>query len=171
MKKITAILIGLALIFTMSACGTEGGQTSGIGEGDLFTFSTETFQGEAFTSDNVKDAKLVMINLWEPWCGPCVEEMPDLEKIYEEYKDQGLVILGAFFETGQDEDVASILEEAGITYPILRASSEFAGFNTGYVPTTVFLTGEGKLVSSEPYIGSRPYEEWEQIVKELMEGL
>ena len=110
-----------------------------------------------------------MINMWEPWCGPCVGEMPDLEKIYEEFKDQGLVILGVFAETGMDEDAAQILEECGITYPILRSTSEFDGFQTGYVPTTVFLTGEGKLMSEYPVIGAQSFDAWHSAVKGLLE--
>ena len=66
------------------------------------------------------DAKVVMINLWEPWCGPCVNEMPGLEKLYEQYKDKGLVILGVFSSQDMDEDARKVIEDAGITYPILK---------------------------------------------------
>lgn len=183
MKKITAAILCILMIMMFTACGagSDSGQDTGSGgessagypqyeeQDELFTFATETFEGEPFTSEDVKDAKLVMINLWEPWCGPCVDEMPDLEKIYEEYKDDGLVILGVFSDTTMDEDAAKILEEAGITYPILRASEEFAGFQTGYVPTTVFLTGEGKLTSQYPVIGSQSYDSWSSAVKGLLE--
>ncbi len=187
MRKFFALLICLTLIFTLTATMTGCGQNEEITDtdpteepvvevpdesedsGEVFTFSTEDFEGNAFTSDDLKDAKLVMINMWEPWCGPCVGEMPDLEKIYEEFKDQGLVILGVFAETGMDEDAAQILEECGITYPILRSTSEFDGFQTGYVPTTVFLTGEGKLMSEYPVIGAQSFDAWHSAVKGLLE--
>ena len=138
---------------------------------NVFTFSTETFTGDPFSSDDVKDAKLVMINFWEPWCGPCVGEMPDLERVYEEHKDEGFVILGVFSDTTMDDDAAKILEDAGITYPILRYTSEFDGFQTGYVPTTVFMTGEGKLLANDPVIGSQSYDTWNTAVKGILEGL
>ena len=179
MKKIASAMLCILMIIMFAACGSDSGSGSGGNggagypeyeeQGELFTFSTETFEGEPFTSEDVKDAKLVMINLWEPWCGPCVGEMPDLEKIYEEYKDDGLVILGVFSDTTMDDDAAKILEEAGITYPVLRASEEFAGFQIGYVPTTVFLTGEGKLMSQYPVIGSQSYDSWSSAVKGLLE--
>ena len=181
MKKILAIILCLMLVFTFAACGgsqneeaaPEGGSDSTPAEtgGDLFTFSTETFEGEPFCSEDVKDAKLVMINLWEPWCGPCVGEMPDLEKVYEEFKDEGFVILGVFTDFTQDETTSEILEEAGITYPILRATKEFEGFQTSYVPTSVFLTGEGKLISTEPVIGAQSYDAWKSTVESLLEGM
>ena len=171
LKEILAVALIVAMCFAFAACGSkdEGGPVDN--GGDTFSFATEDFEGNAFTSNDVKDAKLVMINLWEPWCGPCVGEMPDLERIYEENKDKGFVILGVFSETSQDEEAAQILADSGITYPILRYSNEFDGFQTGYVPTTVFLTGEGKLLSEEPLIGSRSYEDWTTIVQGLLEDL
>lgn len=185
MKKILVLIFCIVLAFGLMACGDQGDVNDEAQEpsaeeeantdaaepsGDLFTFSTETFEGEAFSSEDVKDAKLVMVNLWEPWCGPCVGEMPDLEKVYEEFKDDGFVILGVFTDTTMDEDAAQILKDAGITYPILRATNEFAVFQTNYVPTTVFLTGEGKRISDEPIIGAQSYETWHSAVKGLLEG-
>ena len=178
MKKILILLICLALALGMAACGGSG-SGSGSGDsgnsaepqesGDLFTFATETFEGEAFTSEDVKDAKLVIINLWEPWCGPCVGEMPDLAKIYEEHKDEGLVILGVFSETTMDEDAAEVISEAGVTYPILRHSADFDVFQTGYVPTTVFMTGEGRILSPDPIIGSQSFDTWNTAVISFLE--
>ena len=136
--------------------------------GDMFTFATETFEGEAFTSEDIKDAKLVMINFWEPWCNPCVNEMPDLEQVYEEYKDQGFLILGAFSDTSQDGEVKSLLDEFGTSYPILRYCLEFDSFQTGYVPTTVFMTGEGKVLTSDPIVGSQTYDQWKATVEEML---
>ena len=97
--------------------------------------------------------------------------MPDLESIYEEFKDDGFVLLGVFSETAQDEEAAQILEENGITYPILRFCDAFAGFQTGYVPTTVFMTGEGKLLMKDPVIGAQSFETWHSAIKGMMEGL
>ena len=183
MKKLLLLLLCLIIILSFSACGGSGdavpaysGSESEAGDdaapsGEYFTFVTETFGGEAFTSDDVKDAKVVMINMWEPWCGPCVGEMPDLEKLYQTYKDQGFVILGVFSDTTADDDATKVLEDTGVTYPILRMSKEFAGFQTGYVPTTVFLTGEGALLHEDPVIGAHTYEEWDRIVSGLLEAL
>lgn len=183
MKKLLLLLLCLTIILSFSACGGSGdavpadsGSESEAGDdaapsGEYFTFATETFGGEAFTSDDLKDAKVVMINMWEPWCGPCVGEMPDLEKLYQKYKDQGFVILGVFSDTTADDDATKVLEDTGVTYPILRMSKEFAGFQTGYVPTTVFLTGEGALLHEDPVIGAHTYEEWDRMVSGLLEAL
>ena len=62
---------------------------------------------------------------------------------------------------------ASVLDEAGIGYPVLRYTEAFDVFQTGYVPTTVFLDASGKQIG-ETVVGARSYEQWEEIVKELL---
>ena len=61
----------------------------------------------------------------------------------------------------------AVLQNAGVSYPALRYVPAFDQYQTGYVPTTVFLDSAGNLIG-EPVIGSRSYEQWEQIVKELL---
>lgn len=180
MKKTLLIILCLLLVFTFAACGgtsdesavpsgAEDGTENQAVEGDVFTFETETIGDEPFTSEDLKDAKLVIVNLWEPWCGPCVGEMPAIQQIYDEYKDKGVMVLGVFATLDQTEDALKIIDENGITYPILKMSREFTALQTQYVPTTVFMTGEGKLLSSEPVIGAQSYEDWKAMVKTYLE--
>ena len=99
--------------------------------------------------------------MWEPWCGPCVREMPDLQKLYDNYRSKGLMVVGVY---STEENAKSTVESKGITYPIIRKSSEFNAFDTGYVPTTIIVDGNGNILTSEPIIGSRSYNDWESIV-------
>jgi thiol-disulfide isomerase/thioredoxin len=55
-------------------------------------FTLTDMQGKAWTLQDLH-GKVVLVNFWATWCPPCRKEMPDLEKLYEEFKDQGLVIL------------------------------------------------------------------------------
>ena len=177
MKKTLAIILCMLLAFTFVSCGASGGNVPSGADGsddpmeggEIFTFETETIGGAAFTSDDIKDAKLVIVNLWEPWCGPCVGEMPALEQLYEVYKDKGLLILGVFSTMDQIEDAGEIIDEIGITYPILKMSEEFAALQTQYVPTTVFLSGEGEILSDEPVIGAQSYDNWVSMVESYLE--
>ena len=64
--------------------------------------------------------KAVLVNLWATWCPPCRAEMPTIEKVYQEYQDQGLIVLGVN-TTDQDDPtaIAPFVKQYGITFPIL----------------------------------------------------
>ncbi|MBQ9156948.1 MAG: TlpA family protein disulfide reductase [Eubacterium sp.] len=139
------------------------------GEEGTLAFATEDMEGNEVTSEDYQDAKLILVNYWEPWCGPCVSEMPDLEKLYEKYKDQGFLVLGVFSSRDMDEDARSILADSGTSYPILRANRQFMTFMTGYYPTSFFTDGSGRVLSKEPIIGAQAYDDWEKLILEYLE--
>lgn len=130
-------------------------------------FKTVDCAGNTADETLLAGHRLVILNFWEPWCPPCVREMPELEKLYEAYKDRGLLILGVYSEEGMEDKVDEILADAGTSYPILRSCKDFDIFATGYVPTTVFLDGEGNALS-ELLVGSRDYAGWEELVLSVL---
>lgn len=132
------------------------------------TFNTVDADGNPIDDSIMNDSKVVMVNFWEPWCGPCVGEMPDLQKLYENYKDQGLLIIGAYSTTDMDEDVAKILSDCKTTYPIIVSDASMYQFMTEYVPTTIFVDSNGYLLTNEPIIGSNSYDKWSSIVEKYL---
>ena len=146
---------------------TEGNAVTGI------SFSTKGRDGNTYDQSILSGCKVTMINFFEPWCGPCVSEMPDLEKLYETYKDQGFQILGVYSTLDMEEDLEQTLSSSGITYPILQMCDAFYPYVSEYVPTTVFLDENGNLLmipgGETQKIGSSSYEDWEKIVKSLLE--
>ena len=141
------------------------------GSASQFSFAAYDLDGNLVSFNDLAGAKLIMINFWEPWCQPCVEEMPDLELLYEDYRDAGLMILGVFSTEGMDDDVRAVLKEAGTTYPIVRCDSHLALYQTDSVPTTIMVDGQGNVLTDEPYIGSRSYEDWLTIISEQMQAI
>lgn len=137
-----------------------------------FTFSTTDRVGNVWDESVFANAEITMINFFEPWCSPCVGEMPDLEKLYENYKDQGFQIIGVYSDTTMEYEVDQILKDCHTTYPILLHTSEFDQFDSGYVPTTIFVDSKGHVVraygNEELIVGSKTYEEWEKIVKSFL---
>ena len=137
-----------------------------------FTFRTTDRLGNEWTEAAFASNKLTMINFWEPWCGPCVKEMPDLELLYEAYKDKDFQIIGVYSETHMESEVDGILKDKNISYPILKYTAEFDRFQTGYVPTTVFVDSKGHIVKmsdgTDYVIGSNTYEAWESIIKQYL---
>ena len=134
-----------------------------------FTFSTDDRDGNAWDESVFADHELTMINFWEPWCGPCVGEMDELQRLYETYADRGFLILGVYSTPGMEQQVDDVLSSTGVKYPILHYAADFDRFQSGYVPTTVFVDREGRLVTKALagealLIGSRSYEDWEALV-------
>lgn len=140
-----------------------------VGTGKNISFDTVDVYGNAVTSDMIKDAKIVMLNLWEPWCGPCVNEMPELTSLYEDYKDKGLLIVGAYQEFSMDSDVKEIVNKLGISYPIIKCNKSIGSIEQDYVPATFLLDHNGNLITEEPFAGSNDYSGWEEIILEYIE--
>lgn len=109
-----------------------------------------------------------MINAWEPWCGPCVNEMPDIERLYKAYKNKGFEVVGVCSQQ-YAADARGIVSSNGITYPVVfDGDPNFGILDSGYVPTTVFVDGNGHILSAEPFVGSRSYADWETIINSYL---
>lgn len=123
----------------------EESETEDIRTGERISFSTVDKDGNPVDDSIFSDYKLIMINIWEPWCGPCKNEMPDLERLYQEYKDEGFLILGVH---GDNENLGSVLKSTGVTYPILDTQDVFMSIVnvTGGYPSTVFVDSEGYVL-------------------------
>lgn len=131
-------------------------------------FTTTDIDGNAVSLSDYSDAKVIMVNFWEPWCGPCVGEMPDLEMLYEEYSSEGFMILGVFSTTDMDDEAKEVLASCGTTYPILRYVDDMEPYITEYVPTTIFLDQNGNVLTDEPIVGANSYDDWKQIIEEYL---
>lgn len=131
------------------------------------SFTTTDFEGNTVTEQVFAGHSLTILNFWEPWCGPCVGEMPDLQKLSQEYADRGVQVIGVFATPDADEDVQAVLERTGVAYPILRYVQAFGPMQTGYVPTTVILDGTGAVVKG-PFARALDYADWCALVEELL---
>ncbi len=173
MKKTLVCLMALALVFTVG-CTFIPQPLDGPGmvreterPAEKLDFTSEDMEGNTVSFSDFSDGKVIMLNFFEAWCGPCVNEMPDLEALYEKYKDEGLVIIGAFGSSEYDE-IETLIGSIGVTYPIVPVTESMRSFATQYVPTTVFFDAEGTLLTDEPYVGSQSYEGWESIIVSLL---
>ena len=168
----TRLLALLMCLTLLSGCGGSSGAAAPDEDGyDGLVFSAEDRGGETWDQSVFLSHKLTMINFWEPWCGPCVGEMADLQRLQDTYAERGLLILGVYQTADAEEDVDAVLSYTGVTYPILHYTQEFDAFQSGYVPTTIFVDGEGRLIgegSSALYIGSNSFEGWAAVVEDLL---
>ncbi len=109
-------------------------------------FTLTDLQGTKWTLKELR-GKVVLINFWATWCQPCRKEMPDLQKLYNRFKDQGLVILAISDE--EDSRVRPFIAEHHATYPILldpgRKVNEL--FQIEGIPKSFVYDRNGKLVA------------------------
>jgi peroxiredoxin len=91
--------------------------------------------------------KVVLVNFWATWCPPCRKEMPDLQALYDKYKEQGFVVLSI-----SDEEPAKVqpfITERKITYPVLLDPGRKVNeeFQVEGIPKSFVYDREGKLVA------------------------
>ena len=130
------------------------------------SFTTVDTEGREWTDETFKEASLTMLNFWAYWCPPCVGEMPDLQKLSEDYPD--LQLLGVSMEEFVQDNIKK-MEELEVKYPTLRMTDSLLEvMDTGYIPTTIFVNSEGRIVG-ETYVGGKSYKEWAGIVEKLLE--
>jgi thiol-disulfide isomerase/thioredoxin len=135
-----------------------------MGEG---SFSTADLQG-----------KPVVINFWASWCGPCREETPLLQKTWERYEGQGLVILGVNVQDAPDS-ARDFMEEFDVTYPVVvdegqKLFKDIARADglpqTFFVDETGAFLDRGDVEGGSLVLGAIDEDELESQIQALLEG-
>lgn len=112
-------------------------------------FTLDLLDGGQVTLSALR-GQVVVINLWASWCPPCRAEMPAIERVYREYRDQGLEVL-AVNTTYQDriEDAQAFIQEFGLTFPIPldRTGSVSNRYQLRGLPSTFFVDRRGVIGS------------------------
>jgi len=109
-------------------------------------FSLSVLEGEKRSLSSYK-GKVVFLNFWATWCGPCRIEMPSLEALYNKYSDKDLEMLAV--NCGEDQaTVRSFMKNEGFTFPVLLDSDGRVSINYGVqsIPTTFLIDRDGMII-------------------------
>ncbi len=122
------------------------------------------------TNLSLKDlkGKVVILDFWATWCPPCRKMIPELQNLYNKYKDQGLEVVGLSLDEGTPDNVKSFVENTKITYPIVLGNREVskAYGQINAIPTTFIIDKNG--VIRDKHIGYQGEQEMEEIIKPLL---
>ena len=132
-------------------------------------FSAKTVEGEEISNDIFKNSKLTVVNVWGSWCGPCVQEIPELQKLSENMKDKNVNVIGIAQDAGSNfQEVKEVLDKSKVTYQNIIPSGPTEDFvmSLQAFPTTFFVDSQGKIVYAIQ--GSKNLEGFTQIVDDLL---
>jgi len=130
-------------------------------------FSLARTNGEIVRLDDLK-GKVILLNFWGTWCGPCRREIPDFVKLYEKYHKDGLEIVGVTLTSGSPENIDEFVNQWKMNYIILTdiSNNETQSVTADYgravgepitgIPTTFLIDRDGYIVKS--YLGPRSEE-------------
>lgn len=171
------LLLGLCILF---GCNKEKTPTATTGAPLFSDFTANDLDGNTVDQTVFSQSKLTMINIWGTFCGPCINEMPELGELNRELPDVqviGIIIdaVDANLQPLEKEmaDAHSIISQTGADYLHLLPSPDLINaylYNVQAVPETIFVDANGNQVG-ESYLGARSKAQWLQIIDGLLEGM
>ncbi|MDP8229834.1 MAG: TlpA disulfide reductase family protein [Candidatus Gorgyraea atricola] len=130
-------------------------------------FALLDINGNETTLSNLK-GNIVILDFWATWCPPCKAEIPHFIELQDEYRDEGLEIIGISFDWNAERILGGFAEENGINYTLLIGTDEVSDLYGGIMslPTTFVIDRDGGI--RKRYIGYKGKEVFEKDIKELL---
>lgn len=177
------LLCGCAGTDTKKAGKDSGGQetekTSGTEESASSTgivFEGQDMEGNTVSSDIFSKSRLTMVNVWATYCSPCLNEMPELGELSEEYDSEDFQVIGIVSNVPEDADeeklglVEALIGQTGADYPHLLLNHSLNDgllADVSAVPTTFFFDREGKLLDT--VVGAKEKSVWKKMIDGFLE--
>jgi len=113
-----------------------------------FPFMLNSFSGDKVSLSAAK-GKIVLIDFWEVWCGPCIESLPKVEALYQEFHADGLEVYGITHDSAQLAPARKLVAKFRISFPVLIGTAETKiNYKIDALPTYLLIDREGRIIKS-----------------------
>ena len=135
--------------------------------GPMPQFSLDLPDGSGVINSDDFRGKVVLVNFWATWCGPCVAEFPELQKLHNDLQDRGFTVLGLSADK-REKDVVAFIKKNNYTFPIAMTTvSNTHAFGAGVgLPVSFLVDRKGMIVKK--YYGPRPYETFRHDIEKVL---
>ncbi|HDZ25630.1 MAG TPA: TlpA family protein disulfide reductase, partial [Candidatus Aminicenantes bacterium] len=141
------ILVLLPLVIVLFVCAkAEKASILDSNSSQAPDFTVKDLRGREISLSNYS-GKVVFLNFWATWCGPCKAEIPDFIEAYKQNKDKGMEIIGISVDRISPKSVLKFAEKYKINYPVIMGTDKIQkDYEPGpYIPTTIIIDQEGKI--------------------------
>ena len=146
---VTAVALAALLTGLLVAMQRYSPNAPGASADAFFTHTFKDLDGEPRAMSQWQ-GQLVVLNFWATWCPPCVEEMPDLQRVHDEYRARGVVIVGLGIDN--PSALRRFRDENGLSLPLFAAGAagselgKLLGNASGALPYTLLIDRKGRIV-------------------------
>ncbi len=167
-RRFLILLFAAALL---AGCGGTGEEADDDDSNALaapdFTVTMLNGDGESVSLSDYK-GKLLILDFWATWCGPCKREIPHFNDLYARYQDKGLAILGVSLDQGGPDVVDRFMKSTPIQYESAMAPPEMqAAYGPiKAIPTTFVIDKKGRV--QRRFVGYQDISVFEEVIAELL---
>ena len=129
-------------------------------------FEFTSLDGRSYKLADLK-GKVVVINFWATWCGPCVQEMPTLARLYDKFKADGLEVLAVATDK-EAEKVAPFVAKRKLNFPIFKRADLGKLYAVEVIPTSIFIDRQGHIRFRKTGFDDESARELEVVIRELL---
>ena len=149
--------------------GNPAAAAADSGNPSIPAFNLQDLDGKAFTNADI-EGKVVLLNFWATWCGPCKIEMPWFVDFQRKYKDRGFTVMAVSLDEDGWDPVREFAEAMEFNFPVLLGDEAVSDAFGGIIvlPTTLIVNQAGKIVfTHQGLVAKAKYEEEIEVLLDL----